>query len=159
MSEVFLNTPGLGVTTSRKILHRLEIKDELYSRTSSAKQLGDLYNASLTAPINIIFSQINSVNNQAPEVKKLNILRLYLAKTYRGRCHVLGKPVRGQRTWSNAWNSFNLNRTARSFISETKKILKKDVKQEKINYKLTQKKYAANSSKRKKIVVKEKLWF
>ena len=86
-------------------------------------------------------------------------MRLFLTKSYRGRCHALGKPVKGQRTWSNAWNSFNLNRTVRSFVSETKRILKKDVKQEKINYKLTQKKYAKKTTKRKDISVKKQIWF
>lgn len=35
-------------------------------------------------------------------IKNLNILRLYLIKNYRGKCHIIGKPQRGQRTWSNA---------------------------------------------------------
>lgn len=56
----------------------------------------------MSAPLNIMFSQINSVNNQYYELYRLNIIRLYLIKSYRGRSHALGKPVRGQRTWSNA---------------------------------------------------------
>lgn len=55
----------------------------------------------LEKPINVLFSQINSVNHQRSEIHRLNIIRLYLIKSYRGRCHALGKPVRGQRTWSN----------------------------------------------------------
>jgi len=35
----------------------------------------------------------------------LHILRKYLIKSHAGRCHALGKPVRGQRTWSNASNA------------------------------------------------------
>jgi ribosomal protein S13 len=136
-------------------LHRLEIPNSLDSFKTSVVEISKLNNSSITTPINIIFSQINSVNNQIPDLKKLNILRLFLTKSYRGRCHALGKPVKGQRTWSNAWNSFNLNRTARSFVSETKRILKKDVRQEKINYKLTQKKYAKKATKRKDISIKK----
>lgn len=49
-------------------------------------------------PLNIIFSQISSVNNQVPEVIRLSVIREYLIRSYRGRCHALGKPVRGQRT-------------------------------------------------------------
>lgn len=56
----------------------------------------------LIAPLNIILSQVNSVNNKVDELKRLNIIRLFLIKSYRGRSHALGKPVRGQRTWSNA---------------------------------------------------------
>ena len=53
-------------------------------------------------PLNIIFSQINSVNNNILALKKLKIARMYLVKSYKGRCHAIGKPVNGQRTWSNA---------------------------------------------------------
>ena len=49
-------------------------------------------------PLNIIFSQVNTVNNTLFDIQKLNIIRLYLIKSYRGRAHALGKPVRGQRT-------------------------------------------------------------
>ena len=94
----------------------------------------------LLHPINVILSQVNSVNNILPDVHRLKIIRLYLIKTYKGRCHALGKPVRGQRTWSNAWNSFNRNKVLRTFISETKQQLAKNKKEEKINYKMTKKK-------------------
>jgi len=113
---------------------------------------------SLNKPINIIYSQINSVNNQRQDLHRLNIIRLYLIKSYRGRCHALGKPVRSQRTWSNAWNSYNVNSTLRLFISETKKNLAKTKKEEKINYKVVKKKYA--SKKKKKTLTKKKIiWF
>lgn len=87
------------------------------------------------------------------------MLKLYLIRSYKGKCHALGKPVRGQRTWSNAWNSYNYNRTVRSFVGETKKILKKDQKIEKINYKLTQKKYASKKSSKKKESIKKQIWY
>jgi hypothetical protein len=87
------------------------------------------------------------------------MLRAYLTRSYKGKCHALGKPVKGQRTWSNAWNSYNYNRSVRSFIGETKKILKKDQKVEKINYKLTQKKYANKTKSRKKLTVKQQVWY
>lgn len=114
---------------------------------------------SVLTPLNIIFSQVNSVNNQVPELKRLSVLKSFLTRSYKGKCHALGKPVKGQRTWSNGWNSYNTNRLVRSFIGETKKILKKDKKTEKINYKLTQKKYAAQKVNRKKEVVKKQIWY
>lgn len=52
----------------------------------------------ILSPLNIIFSQINTVNNQHSDLKRLILIRLYLIKSYRGRCHAIGKPVRGQRT-------------------------------------------------------------
>lgn len=106
-----------------------------------------------------MFSQLNSVNNQVPELKRINVLKAFLIKSYKGKCHALGKPVRGQRTWSNGWNSYNNNRLVRSFIGETKKILKKDQKIEKINYKLTQKKYASKKTSRKKESTIKQIWY
>ena len=108
-----------------------------------------------------MFSQMHSVNNQLPELKRANAIRLYLIKSFKGRCHALGKPVRGQRTWSNGWNSYNCNRSVRSFIGETKRILQKDKKVEKINYKLTKKKYTTKNKKTNShIKVKQKsVWF
>jgi len=48
--------------------------------------------------INMYLSQLSSINNDIFELIKYNLIRLYLIKTFRGRCHALGKPVRGQRT-------------------------------------------------------------
>ena len=44
------------------------------------------------------FSQLTSINNTIFELIKYNLIRLFLIKTFRGRSHALGKPVRGQRT-------------------------------------------------------------
>jgi ribosomal protein S13 len=159
LDEVFANTPGIGYYTQKKLLLRLELPANIASYSTPVKSISSSSNITLINPLNIIFSQINSVNNQLPELKKLNTLRLYLIKSYRGRCHAIGKPVNGQRTWSNAWNSYNYNRSVRSFIGETKKLLKKDSKSEKINYKLTQKKYATKSKKQKQMLVVKKTWF
>jgi ribosomal protein S13 len=56
------------------------------------------YNNILHSSINTILSQITSVNNQIHDLKKLNIVRLYLIKSYKGKAHAIGKPVKGQRT-------------------------------------------------------------
>merc|ERR1712100_465936 len=81
-----------------------------------------LFFKNLTKTLNIIFSQINNVNANVGDLQKINILRKYLIKSYQGYCHSIGKPVRGQRTWSNAWNSFKCNNILRSFINKVKKI-------------------------------------
>lgn len=60
------------------------------------------FHKKLTKTLNIIFSQINNVNTNLFELKKLNIIKKYLIRSYQGYCHAIGKPVRGQRTWSNA---------------------------------------------------------
>jgi hypothetical protein len=40
---------------------------------------------------------------------------LDLVNSYRGLRHSFGLPVRGQRTWSNAWSSYRSNLTLRQF--------------------------------------------
>ena len=102
-------------------MDRFELKNHVSTKVTLIDAIELKKNISVIEPLNIIFSQVNSVNNSIEDIKKLNILRLYLIKSYRGRCHALGKPVRGQRTWSNAWNSYKVNKTLRSFINETKK--------------------------------------
>ena len=160
LSDLFLFLPGLGKKFYNLLISRFELT---YKSTDKQTHLIDYSeNASrvLIAPLNIILSQVNSVNNKVDELKRLNIIRLFLIKSYRGRSHALGKPVRGQRTWSNAWNSFNVNSTLRRFISETSAQLRSQTKAEKINYKVVKKKYATKSaSKRKNKVVKKVLWF
>ena len=108
----------------------------------------NVYNRPMHKPINSIFSQINSVNNQLPDLVRLNIIKKYLIRSYQGFCHAMGKPVKSQRTWSNAWNSFKTNKTLRMFIAETNKQLQKNKREEKINYKLTKKKYATKKKKK-----------
>ena len=156
---VFENTPGLNSCFKNSILDRFELKNHISTRKMLITDLELKYNINLIEPLNVTFSQVNSVNNSVEDLKKLNILRLYLIKSNKGRCHALGKPVRGQRTWSNAWNSYKVNKTLRSFINETKKKILKSRKDEKINYKLTVKKYATKSKKKKTLKIKKLLWF
>ena len=48
--------------------------------------------------INFFLAKIIFVYKNLFELIKLNILRLYFIKTYKGKAHFLGKPTRGQRT-------------------------------------------------------------
>lgn len=156
---IFENTPGLNLRFKDLIMDRFELKNHVSTKATLINDIQLEKHISIIEPLNIIFSQVNSVNNSIEDIKKLNILRLYLIKSYKGRCHALGKPVRGQRTWSNAWNSYKVNKTLRSFINETKKKLLKNKKEEKINYRLTAKKYITKSKKKKTAKVKKLLWF
>lgn len=63
-----------------------------------------------------------------------------MVKSTKGKCHGLGKPVRGQRTWSNASNSYYVNTELRRFVSNVKKTMVTKKKPAKINYKMLQKK-------------------
>lgn len=139
---------------------RFELNPNLRNQVLTTVQSNN--NLPIIGVLNILFSQINSVNNDPLRVEKLNVIRLYLIKSFRGRCHAIGKPVRGQRTWSNAWNSYNLNKIVRSFIAETKRLSKSTAAAEKINYKLIKKKYATRKkASTKKTVTKltASLWY
>ena len=123
------------------------------------------YGNILYSSINIILSQITSVNNQINDLKKLNIIRLYLIKSYRGKAHAIGKPVKGQRTWSNSWNSYKTNKILRNFINKTKQFSNKTKLNYKLNYKLVKKKYLNKvqvNQKKNDLSLKNKnlnLWF
>jgi ribosomal protein S13 len=158
--ELFIQTPGLGKTTKQKFKDRFELDFFLkFKKTELLLSYQTTNFTPLTKPINIIYSQINSVNNQRNELYRFNIIRLYLIRSYRGRCHALGKPVRGQRTWSNAWSTYNVNTTLRGFISETRRALLESKKEEKINFKVVKKKYTSKIKKKNKIKKKQIIWF
>jgi|TARA_B110000114_G_scaffold147131_1_gene156810 hypothetical protein len=78
----------------RQILYRFELNNVLKRRylhlTESSK--------SMLSTLNIIFSQLSSINHLIKDIKKLSIVKLYLLKTTRGKAQALGKPSRGQRT-------------------------------------------------------------
>jgi ribosomal protein S13 len=66
----------------------------LKTNLAEAKTTSSQYQEELIGKSNII-----SLNqNQITDLKKLNIIRLYLIKSYRGKAHAIGKPVKGQRT-------------------------------------------------------------
>jgi ribosomal protein S13 len=46
----------------------------------------------------MFLAQLMNINSNIDELLRYNLIRLYLIKTFRGRCHALGKPSRGQRT-------------------------------------------------------------
>lgn len=66
--------------------------------------------------LNHFFIQYSPVFCDYKILMQYNILRLYFIKSYRGRCHLLGKPVKGQRTWSNGWTSFYKNTYLKHYL-------------------------------------------
>jgi hypothetical protein len=67
--------------------------------------------------LNVFLAKMMSVNGSVREWEYQNQLRLYLIKSYRGRALALGKPSRGQRTWSNARTARNRKSLFRSFVT------------------------------------------
>lgn len=157
--DLFLLTPGLGKSYKLGITKRLEVLNSPRINFTGIRDFGKLYKVEVTGFLNYYYSQVNSVNNTLFDLQKLNIVRLYLVKSYRGRCHAIGKPVNGQRTWSNAWTSYKYNYTLRKFIGETRSKLEKEKKPEKINFKMTKKKYVTKQKKVKKVTLKKLVWF
>lgn len=104
---------------------------------------------------------MGSINFQVTELNRLNVIRLFLIKTFRGKAQAFGKPSRGQRTWSNAWTAYLYNKDLRVFIGNMQRQLNKDKKEEKINYKVIKKKLQKGKSdgQSKKLLKKKDLWF
>lgn len=127
---------GLGRTTRVKFVRRFELHHFFYNKR---KSFGEL-DSGIHRSINLILSKMSSLNYKSSEIQYLNLVRLYLIKSYRGRAQALGKPSRGQRTWSNAWTAYHHNKTIRNFVVTMQRKLNKDKKEEKINYKLLKKK-------------------
>ncbi len=157
LKSFFLENSGLASKTKKQFIQRFELNLFKWEKDRTF----------LTLPLdqrkilNMYFSQLISINNSIFELIKFNLIRLYLIKTYKGRCHALGKPVRGQRTWSNASTSYKQNRTVRLFIRQVKKNNVIEKKTESLNMKLTKKKTKKNAPKIKMIITKKKknLWF
>ena len=111
--------------------------------------------------LNLFFSEFSSVNNTTQQLTQRQLVRLYLIKTTRGRSHALGKPCRGQRTWSNAWSAYNTNKVTRAFIGAYQKIEREKQKEEKINYRLIKKKSIRKEKKEVVAAIKTRAtyWF
>jgi len=94
------NLFGLGLKFKTSIVRRLELTTFSLYYTKNMPLLAYTVRTfkKLVKTLNIIFSQVNNVNSTVRELKKLNIIRKYLIRSYQGYCHSIGKPVRGQRT-------------------------------------------------------------
>jgi len=154
LADLFYFLPGLGRKFYNLLISRFELTTLRSDKSTYLTDKEGLNSKSITRAINVILSQTSSVNKCVDELKTLNIIRLYLIKSYRGRSHALGKPVRGQRTWSNSWNSYNVNLTLRRFISETSSRLRGQLRVEKVEYKMLAKKYATKVPKKRKTIQK-----
>jgi ribosomal protein S13 len=90
-----LNTPGLASKTKKLLNQRFELNLLL----PDTKKLLPTYESEtskiIIKPLNVFLSQINTVNNQYTDLLRLIIMRMYLIKSYKGRCHAIGKPVKG----------------------------------------------------------------
>jgi len=93
-SDFFLDKPGFGSLTIKKFIQRFELTFIIKNKNFL------LINFPLDQRkiINMYLSQLAGINNNISDLIRYNMIRLYLIKTFRGRCFALGKPSRGQRT-------------------------------------------------------------
>ena len=99
---------GIGIPTSRKILKQLNISEDL--------KVADLNESNISALRDILETEEYKLEGDLKRLISLNIKRLIDINSFRGRRHLKGLPVRGQRTRTN-------NRTSRKqglFIRKTK---------------------------------------
>ena len=64
-----------------------------------------------------MFSPLISIH----EIHRINTLRQLWCKSFKGKCHVVGKPVHGQNNWSNGWGSYKSNQIVRGFLTTQKR--------------------------------------
>lgn len=151
------NINGINLSTIQTFIKRFELNLLFYKRTLN----WPTDDRRLQKYMNILLSQLSSVNNQIIDLKRFSLIRLYLIKTTRGKAQALGQPSRGQRTWSNAWTAYSYNKVIRTFIATIQKNLKQNLKEEQINFKILKKKTRKPKSKKINVKIKSKsnTWF
>ena len=154
---LFTDTGGFNWALRNIFKYRFELK---MLKKSTEYSLSD-FDPSIAFALNVLFSKISNINSQESELIRANFIRLYLIKSTRGRSHALGKPSRGQRTWSNAWNAFKMSNPTKEFISSYQKFLQKNKKEVKKDYKKLEKKGVIKSKKRGVLHEKKRtnFWF
>jgi len=158
----FTNVGGIQKPFKNLLIQRFE----MYQTILMPQTLLPFYGKEALRATNLLLAQISSINKPTSELTRINLIRLYLTKTFRGRGQALGKPVRGQRTWSNAWTAYSSNRVLKTYISETQYLKTKDLKEEKVDYKKLKRKFKKKIKKvssidlsAKKAKKLETVWF
>lgn len=162
IKEFFEENSGLSVKSKIQFIKRFELDYFFYEEKNFMELPLDRRKI-----INMYLSEITSINSSIFDLLRFNFIRSYLIKTYKGRCYALGKPARGQRTWSNAANAYICNRVIRLFIQRVKKnnaaIFKArtPATSKSLNTKILKKKTKKIAPKIKMIFTKKKknLWF
>lgn len=149
--------PGVSCTFKIAFYKRFEFNFFINSKFS----LFDVPTADYKKIYNIFFAQNISVNNEISELVRYNLIRLFLIKSFRGKCSALGKPSRGQRTRSNSSTNLKKNQIIKSFIQQVRKNNVIEKKQVTLNRKLLKKKLKIKKPKIKMIFTqtKKSAWF
>jgi ribosomal protein S13 len=158
IDEFFLELAGLGKHSKFLFIKRFEFG---YYRYKPHKEVNlTTFTSEQRKVINMYFSQMTSVSHDIEDLLRYNLIRLYLIKTFRGKSQALGKPSRGQRTWSNASTASQLASPLKTFINDMKKTYFKKKTPESKNKKILKKKIKISTKvKIKQEKKKNNLWF
>ena len=88
---------GIGITTSKNLLKKLQIDPNL--------KLPDLTERNLSDLRDIVENEDLKLEGDLKRLVSLNIKRLIDIQSFRGKRHLKGLPVRGQRTRTNSRTS------------------------------------------------------
>lgn len=94
--EFFYEKKGIGPLTKKIFSKRFELQ-YFFLYKNYNKQLHTFLPFQRKL-FNVFMSKLISINHSIFELQKYNLIRLFLIRSYRGRCHAIGKPSRGQRT-------------------------------------------------------------
>jgi ribosomal protein S13 len=113
------NLPGLSQSIQNRYFEKYEI-----NQISSPKTLIPFtkLKSDQRMAMNFFLGQLLNVNADIFEWERINSLRKFLIKSYSGRALAIGKPVRGQRTHSNAYTAKHLKSPFKSFISSLRQL-------------------------------------
>ena len=89
---------GIGISTSKQVLKRLQIDPDM--------KVSELNEENISALREILETEEFKLEGDLKRLTSLNIKRLIEINSFRGKRHLKGLPVRGQRTRTN-------NRTSR----------------------------------------------
>lgn len=155
----FNDKKGINFCTRALFIRRFETQFFFLFRYKTKTLLE--FSAEQRKVVNMFLAQITSINNNIFESLKYSLIRLYLIRSYKGKCFALGKPAHGQRTWSNASTAAKNNKIIKNFISDVKKFNKIEKKPETLNMKYLKRKTKVKKTKIKMIFTKKKknLWF
>lgn len=156
MDELFDDLKGFNTLSRKLFIRRFDFTTKFRKKNKTFL----VFPLDYRKVINMYLSQLTSINHSVIELHRYNVLRLYLIKTFRGKAQALGKPCRGQRTWSNAWTAHKYNQLLKNFISEVKKMSNIKIKEESKNQKIVKKKIKKSPIRIKMRETKKKnIWF
>jgi hypothetical protein len=96
-SKLFSEINGFSKFSENLLINRLE-KIVLKNNCKLKNKNLNLFPTRFKIFLNMYFSQCLPINNSIFDLFKINVIRLYLIKSFRGKAQALGKPSNGQRS-------------------------------------------------------------